>query len=92
VEIFYSPKFAKEYKRLSPQIKKLAERKEIIFRQNPHDPRLKTHALQNKLQGFWSFSINFQTRIIFEFIDNNTVGFIQLVPMIFTNSSESFPI
>lgn len=75
MDIFFSSKFAKEYKRLPPEIKTLAEKKEKIFRSDPYDPRLKTHALQNKLKGFWSFSINRQTRIIFEFIDQNTIWF-----------------
>lgn len=75
MNIHYSSKFAGEYKKLSIEIKRLAETKEKIFRQNPHDPRLKTHALQNRLRGFWSFSINRQIRIIFEFVDENTIWF-----------------
>ncbi|MFZ2152770.1 MAG: type II toxin-antitoxin system mRNA interferase toxin, RelE/StbE family [Microgenomates group bacterium] len=75
MDIYYSSKFVREYKRLSPEIKRMAEEKEKIFRKNPHDPRLKTHALQNKLHGFWSFSINRQIRIIFEFGDENTIWF-----------------
>jgi len=42
---------------------------------NSYDPRLKTHALQNKLKEFNVFSINFQIRVIFEFVDVNTVWF-----------------
>lgn len=75
MDILYSSKFAKEYKRLSIPIKRIAETKEKIFRNNPYDPRLKTHALQNKLKGFYSFSINRQIRIIFEFASENTVWF-----------------
>ncbi|PJA51046.1 type II toxin-antitoxin system mRNA interferase toxin, RelE/StbE family, partial [Candidatus Shapirobacteria bacterium CG_4_9_14_3_um_filter_36_12] len=30
---------------------------------------------QNKLKGFNVFSINFQIRVIFEFVDTNTVWF-----------------
>jgi addiction module RelE/StbE family toxin len=75
VIIYYSSKFAREYKKLPPEIKRLAEEKEKIFRKNPHDPRLKTHALQNKLSGFWSFSINRQIRMIFEFVDENKIWF-----------------
>jgi len=75
VEIIYSSKFAREYKKLSAPIKRLAETKEKIFRINPYDPRLKTHALQNKLKGLCAFSINYQIRIIFEFADENTVWF-----------------
>lgn len=60
---------------MSLQLKKLAEEKEKIFRQNPHDIRLITHALQNKLKGYWSFSIDYQHRIIFEFVNENTIWF-----------------
>jgi len=65
----------REYKKLSIPIKRLAEKREQIFWMNSYDPRLKTHALQNKLKEFNVFSINFQIRVIFEFVDTNTVWF-----------------
>lgn len=73
--IYYSSKFEKEYKRLSIDIKNLAEKKEKLFRENPHNPILKTHQLTGKLKTYWSFSINYQYRIIFEFISNSEVWF-----------------
>ena len=73
--ILYLPKFVRLYQRLPKEIQKLAEKKEIIFRQNPFDSRLKTHKLHGLLKGFWSFYINFEYRIIFEFVDENTVRF-----------------
>lgn len=75
MKIYFSPKFAKEYKKLPLKIKFQAEKKEKIFRLNPFDPQLKTHKLSGKLQEFWSFSIDYQYRIIFELIDQNTVWF-----------------
>jgi mRNA-degrading endonuclease YafQ of YafQ-DinJ toxin-antitoxin module len=75
VNIYYSSKFELEYRRLSIEIKHKAELKEKIFRNNPHDPRLKTHALQNMLRGYWSFSVNRQIRIIFEFVNEDEVWF-----------------
>ncbi|MDD4027159.1 MAG: type II toxin-antitoxin system mRNA interferase toxin, RelE/StbE family [Candidatus Shapirobacteria bacterium] len=73
--INYSSKFYKEYKRLSSEVKKKAEKQENIFRQNPFDPRLKTHRLTGKLQNLWSFSVDYKTRIIFEFASENLVWF-----------------
>ncbi len=76
MEIFYSSKFAREYKKLPAKIKNIAEKQEIIFRQNPFDPALKTHKLSGKLSGFLSFSIGYKHRIIFEFAkDKNAVYF-----------------
>ena len=75
MKIYYSNKFAREYKKLPTEIKKIAERKEQLFRQNPFDSRLRTHRLTGKLKAFWSFSINFKHRIIFEIVDEKTAWF-----------------
>jgi mRNA-degrading endonuclease YafQ of YafQ-DinJ toxin-antitoxin module len=76
MKIIYSSKFAREYKKLPNNIKNIAEEQEIVFRQDPYDPQLKTHKLKGKLSGFLSFSIAYKYRIIFEFAqDKNTVYF-----------------
>jgi len=75
MKILYSSKFAREYKKLPSDVKKIAEKKEAIFRKNPFDYRLKTHKLKGCLFGFFSFSINQKYRIIFEIIDNKTIWF-----------------
>ena len=78
MKIYYSSKFAREYKKLPIKIKKTAENKEIIFRHNPFDSRLKTHRLTGKLKDFWSFSIDYKYRVVFEIIDEKTVWFLDV--------------
>lgn len=73
--IYYSLKFEKEYKRLPLVIKRLAEKKELLFRKNPHNPILKSHQLVGRLKAYWSFFINYQYRIIFEFVNDGEVWF-----------------
>lgn len=76
MEIIYSSKFARGYKKLPNNIKDSAEEQETVFRKNPFDPALKTHKLKGKLNGFLSFSIGYKYRIIFEFSkDKNTAYF-----------------
>lgn len=75
MKIYYSTKFAKEYKKLPKKIKLAAEKKEKLFRENPYYPQLKTHKLTGKLKDYWSFSIDYQYRIIFEFADKNIIWF-----------------
>ena len=41
MEIFYSPKFLKTYKKIPSRIKMLAEKKEKIFGEVEKDPELK---------------------------------------------------
>ncbi|MFH0846175.1 MAG: type II toxin-antitoxin system mRNA interferase toxin, RelE/StbE family [Patescibacteria group bacterium] len=66
MEIICSPLFLKKYKKLLIEIKELAEKKEIIFRKDPFSPQLKTYRLHGKFKGTYSFSINYEYRIIFE--------------------------
>ena len=75
MEILYWPKFAKYFKKLPIEIQKIAVEKEKIFKKDPFNPILKTHKLHGELSEYWSFSINYKIRIIFKFIDKNTVGF-----------------
>lgn len=75
MKIYYSSKFEKEYKKLPQKIKLLAEKKEKLFRKDPYTPSLKTHKLTGKLKSYWSFSIDFQYRIIFEFAEKEIIWF-----------------
>lgn len=52
MDIYVTSKFIKAYKKLSKEIKKKAKEKELIFRENPFNPRLKTHPLTGKYKGY----------------------------------------
>jgi mRNA-degrading endonuclease YafQ of YafQ-DinJ toxin-antitoxin module len=75
MKIFYTKKFEREYKKISKNLKLKAESRERFFKKNPFDKTLKTHKLSGELEGFWSFSVDFKNRIVFEFIDDETVFF-----------------
>jgi mRNA-degrading endonuclease YafQ of YafQ-DinJ toxin-antitoxin module len=75
VEIEYSPKFARAYAKLPRSTKDAAEEKEEIFRQNPFDPRLKTHKLSGQLKNYWAFAVDYRCRIIFSFEGKGLVRF-----------------
>ena len=75
MKIIYTSKFAREYKKLPKEIKLLAEEKEKIFKANPADVVLDAHNLHGRFKDFWSFSVNFEYRIIFEFGESNIIYF-----------------
>jgi len=77
MKIIYSTKFIKKYKKLPNKIKELAEEKEIVFKKDIFDKSLKTHKLHGKFKDFYSFSIDYSYRIIFEISksEKNTVYF-----------------
>jgi addiction module RelE/StbE family toxin len=77
VTIYYSSDFKKSIKKYSSYRKLITKRIEI-FIEDPYDSRLKTHKLSGELAGYWSFSVSYNLRILFEFINDNEVGFIDI--------------
>lgn len=76
--ISYTPFFVKKFQKLPEKIKKQAVKKEVIFKQNIRDTRLKTHKLAGKLDAFYSFSVNRQYRIMFALAENGEVVFVDI--------------
>ncbi len=60
-----SRQFEKQYKKLPQRIKENAKEKERVFRENPFDPRLKTHKLHGREKDIWAFSVTWKYRIKF---------------------------
>ena len=75
MEIAFSSSFKRSFK------KKIKGRKEIedlfweaaaLFIQDPFDSSLKTPKLSGKLKDLWSFSVEYDLRVIFYFEDKNS--------------------
>ena len=75
MQIVYSQQFVKDFKRLDPRIQIKAKEKELIFRENPFNGLLKTHKLSGRLEGLWSFTVDYDCRIIFELESEKLVIF-----------------
>ncbi len=78
MKILYLKKFVRQYKKLPEEIQNLAEKKELLFRKNIFDPRLKTHKLSGQLSGFYAFSITNDYRIIFDIATDKSVRFYEV--------------
>ena len=78
IKIAYSPAFARAYKK---QIKNQSELQELfnervdLFIQDPYHPQLRTHKLKGILKYFYSFSLDYDLRVIFYFASDNEVIF-----------------
>lgn len=75
MQIFHSSQFYREYKKLDFQTKEKAKTAEKLFREDPFNPKLKTHKLSGGLKWAWAFSVSEKNRIIFEFHKKDTVCF-----------------
>ncbi|OGZ33814.1 MAG: hypothetical protein A3I88_03490 [Candidatus Portnoybacteria bacterium RIFCSPLOWO2_12_FULL_39_9] len=76
--IYPSKKFEKSYKQLPKQIKIKAKQKDLIFRENPFDSRLKTHKLKGELKECYAYSVDYSYRVLFHFINRKTVLYLDI--------------
>jgi mRNA-degrading endonuclease YafQ of YafQ-DinJ toxin-antitoxin module len=80
-EIVLASGFRKAFKRKVRGNKNLEVRfrdRVAIFQADPFDPRLKTHRLSGQLQGFWSFSADYDARVVFSFVEPNRALFVDI--------------
>ena len=78
IDISYTSKFEKNFKRLDLTVKSKIKQRVEIFQTDPHDPRLKTHKLSGQLKDYYAFSINHSYRILFIFESSSSVTFIDV--------------
>ena len=80
MRVITAAEFDKRYEKLPVFIQKKAEKQEKIFRSNPFHPSLHTEKLEPKKKELWSIRVDKSYRIIFRFIDGNTVLFLTVGP------------
>ena len=81
IEIVLTSEFRKAFKRKVRGNKILEKRfrdRVETFQTNPFAPRLKTHRLSGELQGLWSFSIDYDARVIFLFVEPDRALFVDI--------------
>ncbi len=71
LKILYKPTFVRQYKKLSPALQEEIKEKISLFQEDPKHPFLKTHKLKGPLKDFFSFSVNYEYRIIFQYESKN---------------------
>lgn len=76
VEITFSPRFLRLLKKCSPDLFQEARENIEMFRDEKNHHLLKIHKLSGRLREQWSFSVNYQTRILFVYLAPNEVFFV----------------
>lgn len=81
IKISFSSSFKRAYNNRIKEDKELErkfwERVEMFIK-NPFDKSLRTYKLSGRLQELWSFSIEYDVRVIFYFADNHKVVFVDI--------------
>jgi len=81
VEVSFSSAFKRAFKKRIKGNIELEERfwqKLEQFTLNPYDPNLKTHKLSGKLKDYWSFSVDYDERVLFYFTEEEKAVFVDI--------------
>ncbi|MDO8552246.1 MAG: type II toxin-antitoxin system mRNA interferase toxin, RelE/StbE family [bacterium] len=78
MEIYTASQFRRKFKKLPEEVKRCAKEREVIFRDDPFNPKLETHKLHGKYSKFWAFSITNRYRIMFDFLPDGSVAFVDV--------------
>jgi len=78
IDIEYKPKFLRKFNQLPEALKVEVEEKISLFLEDQNHSFLKTHKLTGKLKGTYSFSVNYDLRIIFTYNMKNEVSLLTI--------------
>lgn len=73
IRIVYAPRFLKSAKRKPNNIQRTLANHLSLLQKNPFHPRLHTKRLSGSLAGFLSFRVSRDWRVVFQFLDAQTV-------------------
>ena len=81
IKISWDQRFKRTYRK---KVKNDAELKERFwnsletFVKDPFHPRLRTHKLTGQLEGLWAFSVGFDCRVVFKFLNKTEILLIDI--------------
>ena len=81
MEVSFSSSFRRAFKKRIKGKTELENKfwaKVELFTKDPFNPSLRTHKLSGKLKDMWSFSIEYDERVLFYFTDNNKAVFVDI--------------
>ena len=81
LEISFSEGFKRSFKKRIKGNQILEKKFKIkleLFKEDPFDKSLKTHKLSGKLQDLWSFSLEYDQRVLFYFTDEGKAVFVDI--------------
>jgi len=80
-EIAFSSSFKRAFKKqikYQPETETKFWKTVEIFTTNPFDKRLQTHKLSGKLKDLWSFTVEYDLRVIFYFVEEHKAIFVTI--------------
>ena len=78
MEVVYTRAFFKRLTKYEEDFQEVIFEKIEEFRHRANHKRIKVHKLHGKFSNCFSFSVNYKTRIVFEYISKNEVALLSI--------------
>ncbi len=72
-QVEFTAPFLIQLRKLDPDLQQEVVEKVEIFQEDPGFKGLRVHKLKGRLKDRWSFSVNYKTRIVFQYISKKKV-------------------
>jgi len=66
-------RYIRSFRKLPRPIQDRLISRERLFRRDSTDPRLRTHKLTGPLKSLWSWSVDYEYRVLFEYLGPDSV-------------------
>ncbi len=76
--VSFTHKFGKQYKKLERKLAEEVLLKTELFKDPTNHLNLKVHKLHGKFSNCFSFSVNYKTRIVFQYLSKREVAFLTM--------------
>jgi mRNA-degrading endonuclease YafQ of YafQ-DinJ toxin-antitoxin module len=78
LKIGYQPSFVRIFDELEVDLQNEIQEKINIFRDPRYHKQLRVHKLHGALKHLYSFSVNYEIRIVFKYLSANEVALLQI--------------
>lgn len=78
MEVAFSSSFRRAFRKVvkgKPALEEVFWARVEIFVQDPYDGRLRAHKLSGRLRDLWSFSVSYDLRVVFSFVEGGRAVF-----------------
>ncbi len=79
MEVAYSKSFKKDFAKMQKKVQEQFFERLSLYLENPQHPLLRVHSLNGVYQGYQSFNVTADIRVIFTFRDNGDVLYIDMI-------------
>jgi len=76
IKIFFRPTFVRQVNKLDEDLVEEIHEKIELFKHKENHEMLKVHKLHGKFSDCFSFSTDYRTRIVFQYMTKNSVAFL----------------